>query len=93
MSTMATSNRLGFGRRYDIDGRAREMYDHLRDEATEYAEQGRDKLQRVGRSVSHFVREEPLEAILIGASVAMATGHCRGSDSAVDPSAFPLIRL
>ncbi|MCY2966920.1 MAG: hypothetical protein NT069_25355 [Planctomycetota bacterium] len=71
---MATSNRLGFGRRQEIGGRAQQMFDHFRDDATDYAEQGRDKLQRAGRSISHFVREEPLEAALIGASITMAVG-------------------
>lgn len=55
-------------------GRAQEMFEHLREDAAEYAEQGRDRVQRAGRTVSHFVREQPLEAILIGSSIAMVAG-------------------
>ncbi len=55
-------------------GRAREMLEHLRDDASEYAAEGRDGVRRAGRTVSHFVREQPLEAILIGASIAMMAG-------------------
>ena len=55
-------------------GRAREMVEHFREEATGCAERGRNKVQRAGRNLSHFVREQPLEAILIGASAVMAAG-------------------
>lgn len=54
--------------------RTGEMLERFRDEATDYAERGRDRVQRAGRTLSHFVREEPLEAILIGASIAMVAG-------------------
>jgi ElaB/YqjD/DUF883 family membrane-anchored ribosome-binding protein len=50
------------------------MLEQLREDASEYAEQGRDGIQRAGRNLSHFVREQPLEAILIGASIAMVAG-------------------
>jgi ElaB/YqjD/DUF883 family membrane-anchored ribosome-binding protein len=50
------------------------MLEHLREDASDYAEYGRDKAQRAGRTLSHFVREQPLEAILIGASMAMVAG-------------------
>ena len=55
-------------------GRGREILEHLRDDAADYAGHGRDRAQRAGRSVSHFVREQPLEAILISASIAMVAG-------------------
>jgi ElaB/YqjD/DUF883 family membrane-anchored ribosome-binding protein len=54
--------------------RAREMLEHIHEDASEYAEHERDKVQRAGRALSHFVREQPLEAILIGASIAMVAG-------------------
>jgi ElaB/YqjD/DUF883 family membrane-anchored ribosome-binding protein len=50
------------------------MLEHFREDASEYAEHGRDSVRRAGRTVSHFVREQPLEAILIGASIAMVAG-------------------
>ena len=55
-------------------GRIREMFEQFREDASEYAGQGRDRVQRAGRTVSRFVREQPLEAILIGASIAMVAG-------------------
>jgi ElaB/YqjD/DUF883 family membrane-anchored ribosome-binding protein len=55
-------------------GRARETFEQFREDASEYAEHGRDRVQRAGRALSHFVREQPLEAILIGASIAMVAG-------------------
>ena len=54
--------------------RAREMLEQFRDDASDFAEHGRDRVQRAGRGLSHFVREQPLEAILIGASIAMVGG-------------------
>ena len=58
----------------DLSSRAGKILHHVQDEASDYATHGRDGLQRAGRDLSHFVREQPLEAILIGASVAMMAG-------------------
>lgn len=55
-------------------GRTREMLEQFRENASDYAEHGRDRVQRAGRTLSHFVREQPLEAIVIGASIAMMAG-------------------
>jgi len=55
-------------------GRAREMLEQFREDASDCAQNGRDRVQRAGRALSHFVREQPLEAILIGASIVMVAG-------------------
>ena len=71
---MATSNGPARSRGNAPAGRAREMFEHFGDDASDFAEHGRDRVQRAGRGLSHFVREQPLEAILIGASIAMVAG-------------------
>jgi len=71
---MAISNGPIRSPRNVASSRTREMLEQFRDDASDYAERGRDKVQRAGRTLSHFVREEPLEAILIGASIAMVAG-------------------
>ena len=58
----------------DLSSRAGKILHHVQDDAVDYATHGRDGIQRAGRNLSHFVREQPLEAILIGASVAMMAG-------------------
>jgi len=71
---MAISNRPARSRGNVAAGRTREMFDQFREDASDCAEHGRDRIQRAGRALSHFVREQPLEAILIGASLAMVAG-------------------
>ena len=62
----------------ELGGMAREMaqekVEQLRASASEYCEEGRDKVQQVERSVEQFIRQQPLKSILIAAGVGMLLG-------------------
>ena len=53
---------------------AREKVEQLRASASEYCEEGRDKVQEVERSFEQFVGQHPLKAVLIAAGVGMLLG-------------------
>jgi ElaB/YqjD/DUF883 family membrane-anchored ribosome-binding protein len=63
----------------ELGGMAREMaQDHveqLRASASEYGEEGRDKVQQIERSFAQYVREQPLKSILIAAGVGLVLGR------------------
>ena len=46
----------------------------LRENASEYFEQGRDKVFQVERTLEHFIRTQPVKSVLIGASILMLAG-------------------
>ena len=62
----------------ELGGMAREMAQEkvaqLRASASEYCEEGRDKVQQVERGFEQFVRQQPLKSILIAAGVGMLLG-------------------
>ena len=62
----------------ELGGMAREMAQEkvaqLRASASEYCEEGQDKVQQVERGFEQFVRQQPLKSILIAASVGMLLG-------------------
>ncbi len=53
---------------------AHEKVEQLRASASEYCEDGRDKVQQVERSFEQFVRQQPFKSILIAAGVGMLLG-------------------
>ena len=62
----------------ELGGMAREMAQEkvaqLRASASEYCEEGRDKVLQVEHSFEQFVRQQPLKSILIAAGVGMLLG-------------------
>jgi ElaB/YqjD/DUF883 family membrane-anchored ribosome-binding protein len=46
----------------------------LRENASEYFGQGRDKVYLVERTLEHFIRTQPVKSVLIGASILMVAG-------------------
>ena len=62
----------------ELGGMAREMAQEkvaqVRASASEYCEEGRDKVQQVERSVERFIRQQPLRSVLIAAGVGMLLG-------------------
>jgi ElaB/YqjD/DUF883 family membrane-anchored ribosome-binding protein len=46
----------------------------LRENASEYSEQGRDKVYQVEHTLEHFIRTQPVKFVLIGASILMVAG-------------------
>jgi ElaB/YqjD/DUF883 family membrane-anchored ribosome-binding protein len=47
---------------------------HLRANASEYYEQGRDQVQQAERAVEHFIEKRPLKSVLIAAGVGIVLG-------------------
>ena len=62
----------------ELGGMAREMAQEkvaqLRASASEYCEEGRDKVQQVERGFEQFVRQQPLKSILIATGVGILLG-------------------
>jgi ElaB/YqjD/DUF883 family membrane-anchored ribosome-binding protein len=54
---------------------AQDKLGQMRDNASEYYEQGRDKMHDVQRTVVQFVREQPVKSILIAAGVGLLCGR------------------
>jgi ElaB/YqjD/DUF883 family membrane-anchored ribosome-binding protein len=54
---------------------AQEKLGQLRDNASEYYEQGRDKVHDVQRTVEQFIREKPVKSVLIAAGVGLLFGR------------------
>ena len=54
---------------------AQERLGQLRENASEYCEQGQGKVQQVERSFEQYIRERPLKSILIAAGVGMLLGR------------------
>lgn len=63
----------------ELGGLAREMaqekVEQLRTGASEYSEEGRDKVRQVERDFAQYVREQPLKSILIAAGVGLVLGR------------------
>ena len=82
---MSTSDRLGMQAK-EVSKDLREMGDILRDaaeetlgqvreNATEFYEQGRDKIYGVGGSFEQYVRERPVKSVLIAAGIGLLFGR------------------
>ena len=54
---------------------AQEKLEQLRESATEYRDQGRDKIQEVERTIEDYIRERPIKTILIAAGVGLLLGR------------------
>jgi len=54
---------------------AQEKLEQLRANASEYVEQGRDKVQKVERSIEQYIRERPLKSLLIAAGIGLFLGR------------------
>ena len=46
----------------------------LRENASEYYEQGRDRVYQVERTLEQFIRTQPVKSVVIGASILMLAG-------------------
>ena len=46
----------------------------LRENASEYFEQGRDRVYQVERTLEQFIRTQPVKSVVIGASILMLAG-------------------
>jgi ElaB/YqjD/DUF883 family membrane-anchored ribosome-binding protein len=46
----------------------------MRENASEYFEQGRDQVYRVERTLEHFIRTQPVKSVVIGATILMLAG-------------------
>ena len=54
---------------------AQEKLVHVRENATEYYEQGRDKVHGVASAFEHYVRERPVKSVLIAAGIGLLFGR------------------
>lgn len=54
---------------------AQEKLEHLRDSAADYKDQGRDKVQKVERTIEQFIQDRPLKTVLIAAGVGLLLGR------------------
>lgn len=53
---------------------AQEQFENLREKASEYYQEGRQRVQQVGEDLGQRIRQHPLEAILIAAGVGFLLG-------------------
>jgi ElaB/YqjD/DUF883 family membrane-anchored ribosome-binding protein len=58
-----------------ITGAAEEKLDQIRDSATEFYEQGRDKIYGAESAIEQYVRERPVKSILIAAGIGLVFGR------------------
>ena len=54
---------------------AQEKLGHMRENATEYYEHGRDKVHGVASAFEHYVRERPATTLLIAAGIGLLFGR------------------
>jgi ElaB/YqjD/DUF883 family membrane-anchored ribosome-binding protein len=54
---------------------AQEKLGQLRENASEYCEQGQDKMQQVERSFEQCIRDRPLKSVLIATGVGLLLGR------------------
>ncbi len=53
---------------------AGQQYDHLRQQATDYYEQGRARAEEFERGLEQYVQEKPIQSLLMAAGVGMLLG-------------------
>jgi ElaB/YqjD/DUF883 family membrane-anchored ribosome-binding protein len=72
-----TASQVGQNLR-DLGGQVRDVatqkYEQLRDSASEYYQQGRERAQEWEQNIEEYVREKPLQAVLIAAGVGVLLG-------------------
>ena len=54
---------------------AQEKLGQVRENATEFYEQGRDKIHGVGSTFEQYVRERPVKSVLIAAGIGLLFGR------------------
>jgi ElaB/YqjD/DUF883 family membrane-anchored ribosome-binding protein len=54
---------------------AQEKLGQVREDATEYCEQGQDKVHGVLSNVEQYIRERPVKSVLIAAGVGLLFGR------------------
>ena len=54
---------------------AQEKLGHLQENASEFYEQGRDKVRQAARTLEQFIGEQPLTSVLIAAGVGLLLGR------------------
>jgi ElaB/YqjD/DUF883 family membrane-anchored ribosome-binding protein len=54
---------------------ANEQLGQMRDNASEYYDQGRDKAHQVKRTLEQFIMDQPLKTLLIAAGVGLLFGR------------------
>jgi len=63
----------------ELGGMAREMaqekVEQVRSGAADYANEGREKVRQVERSIEQYIREQPLKSMLIAAGVGLVLGR------------------
>ena len=72
----------GFARRFGLEGEFKKIehaalkrkYEELRDQASEYYEQGRRRAMEMEQGLEQYVQEKPIQALLIAAGVGMLLG-------------------
>jgi len=58
----------------DAQRMAADRMEALRETATEYMDQGRNRVRELGETVQHRVQEQPLKSVLIAAAVGFLLG-------------------
>jgi ElaB/YqjD/DUF883 family membrane-anchored ribosome-binding protein len=53
---------------------AREQIDRVRDTATEYYEQGRERFMEAEDSLEEYIREQPIKSVLIAVGIGFLVG-------------------
>ncbi len=53
---------------------ATQKYEELRDSASEYYEQGKERAREWEHSLEQYVQEKPLQAVLIAAGIGVVLG-------------------
>ena len=59
---------------HNISDAAREKYGEVRDQASQYYKMGRDKASELEDGVETFIKEKPVQALLIAAGVGLLVG-------------------
>lgn len=57
-----------------VRDQATEQYEKMRDQAGEYYEEGRRKAMEMEQTLEEYVREKPVQSLLIAAGVGMLLG-------------------
>jgi ElaB/YqjD/DUF883 family membrane-anchored ribosome-binding protein len=58
----------------ELGGVAKEKYKNLRDQATGYYEQGREKASEFESQIEGYVTDKPIHALLIAAGIGLLVG-------------------
>lgn len=53
---------------------ARDQYDHLRERASDYIEQGRQKAREWEQGMEHYIQERPVKSLLVAVGIGVLAG-------------------